>query len=221
MNGEPVLPVTPFSAAMAAVPLVVVLRGIVPERAAGVARVLAQAGVRLMEVTLNSPHACHSIRLAREAVPNGVLVGAGTVLRAADVDASVRAGAEFLVMPNLDLEVMLAGRQAGVPLMPGVMTPSEAFAAVAAGASVIKLFPAEVVGPAGLKALRAVLPSTVVPIFPVGGVDTHTMNAWVQAGADGFGVGSSLFRPEYGDDEVLTRARALVESCLAAFGRKA
>ena len=198
-----------------------VLRGLQPERAAGVARALYQAGVRLMEVTLNSPQPFQSIREARAAIPADALVGAGTVLRPGDVDDAVSAGAEFLVMPNLDLEVMKAGRRAAVPLMPGVMTPSEAFAAVAAGASVLKLFPAEVVGPAGLKALRAVLPSDLARIFPVGGVDQQTMADWVRAGADGFGVGSSLFKPAYSDEDISRRARGLVTACLEAVGKGA
>jgi 2-dehydro-3-deoxyphosphogalactonate aldolase len=209
-----------FREGIEAVPLVVVLRGLVPDRAASVARLLAEAGVRLMEVTLNSPGALQSIRLARAAVGHHVLVGAGTVLAPQQVEEAVTAGAEFLVMPNLDLAVMEAGRRAGVALMPGVMTPTEAFLAAGQGATVLKLFPAEVVGPAGLKALRAVLPSRVAPVFPVGGVDAQTMKMWVEAGADGFGVGGSLFKPEYGDDEILMRARALVDACLAACARK-
>jgi 2-dehydro-3-deoxyphosphogalactonate aldolase len=211
---------TRFAAAVGAVPLVVVLRGLKPDRATRVARLLYEAGVRLMEVTLNSPRPLESIRLARAAVPGEVLVGAGTVLRPSDVKDAVAAGAEFLVMPNLDPDVMAAGRVTGVPLMPGVMTPSEAFAAVALGASVLKLFPAEVVGPAGLKALRAVLPSDMARIFPVGGVDCQTMPRWVEAGADGFGVGGSLFKPEFTDEEIFQRAKDLVGGCIEAVGRK-
>lgn len=211
---------TRFDRAARAVPLVVVLRGLAPERAARVARLLFDAGVRLMEVTLNSPQPLESIRLARAAVPDEALVGAGTVLRVTDVTQAVAAGAEFLVMPNLDPDVMAAGREAGVPLMPGVMTPSEAFAAVGEGASVLKLFPAEVVGPAGLKALRAVLTADMARIFPVGGVDRKTMPRWVEAGADGFGVGGSLFKPSFTDEEIFERARDLVAGCVGAVGRK-
>lgn len=211
---------TRFAAAVGAVPLVVVLRGLAPDRAARVARLLFDAGVRLMEVTLNSPQPLESIRLARAAVSDEALVGAGTVLRPSDVKDAVGAGAEFLVMPNLDPDVMAAGRAAGVPLMPGVMTPSEAFVAVALGASVLKLFPAEVVGPAGLKALRAVLPCDMARIFPVGGVDRQTMPRWVEAGADGFGVGGSLFKPEFTDEEIFQRAKDLVGGCIEAVGRK-
>lgn len=197
-----------------------VLRGLVPDRAARVARLLFDAGVRLMEVTLNSPQPLESIRLARASVSEEALVGAGTVLRPSDVKDAVAAGAEFLVMPNLDPDVMAAGRAAQVPLMPGVMTPTEAFAAVAEGASVLKLFPAEVVGPAGLKALRAVLPADTARIFPVGGVDRQTMPRWFEAGADGFGVGGSLFKPGFTDDEIYRRAQDLVAGCIEAVGRK-
>jgi 2-dehydro-3-deoxyphosphogalactonate aldolase len=208
-----------FSEALADVPVVAVLRGLAPARAAGVAGALVRAGVRVMEVTLNSEGALDSIRRMRAAVPDGIIVGAGTVLRPADVTDAKAAGAAFLVMPNLDPAVMAAGVEAGLPLMPGVMTPSEAFAAIAMGASVLKLFPAEVVGPAGLKALRAVLPRRMAPIYAVGGVDVHTMANWVEAGADGFGIGGSLFKPGFDDEEVFVRTRALVEACKTAFGK--
>jgi 2-dehydro-3-deoxyphosphogalactonate aldolase len=208
-----------LSEALAGVPVVAVLRGLEPSRAAGVAGALVRGGVRVMEVTLNSDGALDAIRRMRAAVPDGIVVGAGTVLRPAEVTDAKAAGAAFLVMPNLDPAVMAAGVEADLPLMPGVMTPSEAFAAVAMGASVLKLFPAEVVGPAGLKALRAVLPRRMAPIYAVGGVDVHTMTSWVEAGADGFGIGGSLFKPGFDDEDVFVRARALVEACKTAFGK--
>lgn len=213
--------VTQFDDALGAVPLVAVLRGLVPARAADVALALVRAGVRVMEVTLNTPDALQSIRAVRAAVPAYVAVGAGTVLRPDDVGEAKAAGATFLVMPNLDPAVMAAGRSAGLVLMPGVMTPTEAFAAVGQGARVLKLFPAEVVGPAGLKALRAVLPPELARIYPVGGVDRQTMSDWVAAGANGFGVGGSLFKPSFSTADVEMRARDLVNGCLAALGRTA
>lgn len=215
------MPVTQFDDALSAVPLVAVLRGLAPDRAADVALALVRAGVRVMEVTLNTPGALQSIRAARAVVPADVVVGAGTVLRAEDAGEAKAAGATFLVMPNFDPAVMAAGRSAGLVLMPGVMTPTEAFAAVGQGARVLKLFPAEVVGPLGLKALRAVLPASLARIYPVGGVDRHTMADWVAAGADGFGVGGSLFKPAFSTADVEARARDLVTGCLAALGRAA
>lgn len=210
---------TEFDEALRAVPLVAVLRGLVPARAASVALALVRAGVRVMEVTLNSPGALQSIRDVRAAVPANVVVGAGTVLRPEDASDACSAGARFLVMPNFNPAVMAAGRNAGLALMPGVMTPTEAFAALDHGARVLKLFPAEVIGPAGLKALRAVLPPEMARIYPVGGVDRQTMPEWVAAGADGFGVGGSLFKPTFSDAEIEARARDLVTGSLVALGR--
>lgn len=202
-------------------PLVAVLRGLVPLRAAGTARTLVAAGFRILEVPLNGVGALEAIRAVREAVPAEIVVGAGTVLSRDDVWATRAAGGELIVAPNFDPAVMDEGRSLGLALMPGVVTPSEAFAALRAGAHILKLFPAEVVGVAGLKALRAVLRRADGLIYPVGGVSPETMGTWRDAGADGFGMGTSLFKPEYSDTDIETRARAFVAAWRAIQGRAA
>lgn len=200
-------------------PLVAVLRGLALSRAASMARVLVAAGFRILEVPLNGEGALGAIRAVRDAVGPEVVVGAGTVLKRADVRAAQAAGGELIVAPNLDVAVMEEGRALGLGLMPGVMTPSEAFAALGAGAHILKLFPAEVVGPQGLKALRAVLRPSEGLIYPVGGVSAETMKTWREAGADGFGMGTSLFKPDYSDDDVDRRARSFVAAWRALQGR--
>ncbi len=200
-------------------PLVAVLRGLSPERAAGTARALVAAGFRILEVPLNGEGALRAISEVRAAVGRDVVVGAGTVLKRSDVRATQSAGGELIVAPNFDNGVMDEGRLLGMALMPGVMTPSEAFAALGAGAHILKLFPAEVVGVAGLKALRAVLRRNEGLIYPVGGVSPDTMRTWHDAGADGFGMGTSLFKPEYGDEDVANRARSFVAAWRAIRGR--
>lgn len=202
-----------FLESIAAVPLVAVLRGVVPERAAAVSCALVKGGFTALEVTLNSERAMESIAIMKAAVPARVAVGAGTVLSVADAVSAVKAGAEFLVMPNLNESVLRAGREARVGLMPGVFTPSEAFRALEMGASVLKLFPADALGFAGLRALRAVLPRTRGLIYPTSGIDIDTMAGWVDAGADGFGLGGALFKPTFSDDEIEARAIALVSTC--------
>lgn len=207
-----------FPDAIAALPLVAVLRGVVPERAAAVSCALVTGGFTALEVTLNSDRALESISIMKAAVPAHVAVGAGTVLSVAEAGNAVEAGAEFLVMPNLNEAVMRAGRNAKVGLMPGVFTPSEAFSALEMGASVLKLFPADAFGVAGLRALRAVLPKARGLIYPTSGIDVDTMAGWVDAGADGFGIGGSVFKPSFSDDEIEVRARTLVSKCRQLMG---
>lgn len=202
-----------LSPALKTLPLIAILRGLQPARAGGIARALVDAGFTTIEVPLNGTGAPDAIAEVRKAVPDSVAVGAGTVLSRADVNVARHAGAEFLVSPNLNAEVMQAGRAAGLELMPGVLTPSECFAALELGAFGLKLFPAEVFGTAGLKALRSVLPKGQAQIYPVSGIDAASMASWAEAGADGFGVGSSLFKPEYDDAEIAKRATALVAAC--------
>jgi len=200
-------PAARFDAAFAALPLVAILRGLRPERAVATASVLYDAGFRVIEVPLNSPDPFVSISAARAALPGDAVVGAGTVLDAASVAALVQAGGELVVMPHADTAVIRAAVAAGLPCVPGVATPTEAFAALAAGATALKLFPAEMLGPPVLKALRAVLPAGT-RLLPVGSIAPASMAPYVAAGAAGFGLGSALFTPTMADAEVRERAAA-------------
>lgn len=180
-------------AALSACPLVAILRGLPPQDAEGAGQALADAGWRIIEVPLNSPRPLESIQLLARRFPSA-LVGAGTVLTPQQVSEVHGAGGRLVVAPNFDPAVVAQARALGMACLPGVATPTEAFAALAAGASGLKLFPAETVGIAGLKAWRAVLPAQAL-LLPVGGVTVDTMAPWRAAGADGFGIGSALYRP--------------------------
>jgi 2-dehydro-3-deoxyphosphogalactonate aldolase len=183
-----------LAAAMGDLPLVAILRGLTPDDAAAIGDELVQAGFRILEVPLNSPDPLTSIRRLAEAFGDRALVGAGTVLDPADVARVGAAGGRLIVMPHTDAQVIVAAKTAGMVCLPGVATPSEAFAALRAGADALKLFPAETLGPATLKAWKAVLPAETA-VMPVGGVTPETMAPWHAAGAAGFGLGSALFRP--------------------------
>jgi 2-dehydro-3-deoxyphosphogalactonate aldolase len=196
-----------FDEAFAARPLIAILRGLQPSEAHAVFRALANGGLRLAEVPLNSPEPFQS--MAEGAQIEGIVVGAGTVLSAADVRRSFDAGARYIVAPNFEPEVSAAATEVGLPMVPGVMTPSEAFAAIAARASALKLFPAEIIGLDGLKALKAVLPPST-KLIPVGGVAPATIAAWRDTGAAGVGIGSALYSPGVTPEEVLARARSIV-----------
>lgn len=193
-----------FRAAMRALPLVAILRGLKPEEAPAIGDVLVDAGFRLIEVPLNSPRPLDSIATLRKRFPDTV-VGAGTVLTAAEVRAVAAAGGDLVVAPNFDREVVDATVRLGMASLPGILTPTEAFAALKAGAHGLKLFPAELASPAVVKALLAVLPKGTA-LIPVGGIGADNMEAWRSAGAAGFGLGSSLYRP--GDDAATVRAKA-------------
>ena len=199
-------PAARFDAAFAALPLVAILRGLRPERAVATAAALYDAGFRVIEVPLNSPEPFASIAAVRAALPADAVIGAGTVLDAGSVAALVRAGGELVVMPHADTAVIRAAVAAGLPCVPGVATPTEAFAALAAGACALKLFPAEMLSPPVLQAMRAVLPAGT-RLLPVGGITPASLAPYVKAGAAGFGLGSALFTPALTVDEV--RARAL------------
>lgn len=196
---------------LAPLPLVAILRGMRPEEAAAVGAALAEAGFRVLEVPLNSPQPLESIRRLAQSLGEQFLVGAGTVMTPTQVDAVAAAGGRLIVMPHADAAVIRAAKQAGLLCVPGVATPTEAFAALAAGADGLKLFPAEQVTPAGLKAWRAVLPRDV-PVLPVGGIAPDTMARWIDAGAQGFGIGSALYAPGIDAAEVARRAHAFAQA---------
>lgn len=196
---------------LAPLPLVAILRGITPAEAPGLGAVLAEAGFRMLEVPLNSPQPMASIRALADALGDDYLVGAGTVMAPSQVDEIAAAGGRLVVMPHADTGVIRAAKAAGLVCVPGVATPTEAFAALAAGADGLKLFPAEQSSPAVLKAWRAVLPREV-PVLPVGGIAPDTMAPWVAAGASGFGIGSSLYAPARDAAEVGRRAQAFAQA---------
>lgn len=200
---------TDFASAFAALPLIAILRGIRPDEVEDTGAALVEAGFTLIEVPLNSPEPFASIeRLARRC-DSQALIGAGTVLSTADVTRVRDAGGRMVISPNTDVDVIAASVAAGMTSLPGYFTPSEAFAAIAAGASALKLFPAEAASPAVLKAQRAVLPAAT-PVLAVGGIDPQGMAPWRAAGAAGFGLGSALYKPGMNPGEVAEAARRFV-----------
>lgn len=198
-----------FAAANARLPLVAILRGITTEEAEEIGLGLYACGFRLIEVPLNSPDPFASIATLRRALPDAALVGAGTVLTTAQLGQLRSCGGELAVMPHADSELIRAAKAHGLLCVPGVATPSEAFAALAAGADALKLFPAELVTPQILKAIRVVLPAST-RLLPVGGITPETMKPYVDAGAGGFGLGSALYKPGMSCDQVVARARDFV-----------
>jgi len=193
-----------LDSAIRRLPLVAILRGLTPADAPSIGAALDGAGFSLIEVPLNSPQPLVSIATLVAQLPNA-LIGAGTVLTTAQVREVHGAGGQLIVSPNFDADVVRLAVQLGMVCLPGVMTPTEAFAALAAGASGIKLFPAELVPPAGVKALRAVLSADTL-VLPVGGITPEAMAAYRAAGASGFGLGSALYKP--GDDAAAVAAAA-------------
>ena len=183
-----------FETALQHLPLVAILRGLTPTEAEPVAHTLYQAGFRLIEVPLNSPDPFTSIARIRQCLPDDALVGAGTVLEASDVARLQDIGGELVVMPHADTSVISAAKALGLICMPGIVTPTEAFAALKAGADALKLFPAELVTPAIMKAMRPILPKGT-RLFPVGGITPDTMAPFLATGASGFGLGSALYSP--------------------------
>ncbi|MCT4370787.1 2-dehydro-3-deoxy-6-phosphogalactonate aldolase [Yangia mangrovi] len=189
--------------------LVAILRGVRPEEVEPIVAALIEAGFEAIEIPLNSPDPFESIGRAARMAPEGVLIGAGTVLTAADVRRLSEVGGRLLVSPNVDAEVLDAAAELGLVSMPGVLTPTEAFLALRHGASALKFFPAAVIGPSGIAAMRAVLPPQTV-IGAVGGVDETSFEAYRTAGVSAFGMGSSLYKPGMSAADVAERARRTV-----------
>jgi 2-dehydro-3-deoxyphosphogalactonate aldolase len=192
-------------------PLVAILRGLHPDQAAEVGCAIADAGFRILEVPLNSPRPLDSIARLVRALGDRCMIGAGTVLDVAAVADVAAAGGRLIVMPHTDAAVIAAARDADLRCIPGVATPSEAFAALRHGADAVKAFPAEQVTPPVLRAWRAVLP-TDVAVLPVGGIMPDTMHAYVAAGASGFGIGSALFKPGRSIDEIRRAALSFAQA---------
>lgn len=191
--------------------IIAILRGIRPDEAELVGGLLTEAGITMIEVPLNSPQPFESIAVLAKAFGSTAIIGGGTVLTARDVRDVATAGGQIIVAPNLDVEVVNETKALGLASWPGVLTASECFAALKAGADGLKIFPCSVIGPAGLKAMRAVLPPQT-RIYAVGGAEPANFSEWFAAGVDGFGVGSALFKPGQRTSELKKAAREIVQA---------
>ena len=198
-------------------PIIAILRGLDPARAVATGEALVAAGITRIEVPLNSPEPLRSIAALQAALGERAGIGAGTVLTPEEVRAVADTGASFIVSPNADARVIERTKALGLGSYPGVFTPTEAFAALAEGADALKIFPAGAFGRDGLKALRAVLPTGTL-VYAVGGVGPADFADWCAAGADGFGLGSSLFQPGWPVERVAAQARASAEAFDAVRG---
>ncbi len=196
-------------------PLIAILRGIAPSEILAACEALVGAGIVMIEVPLNSPQPLVSIAAAAKAFAGRASIGAGTVLEVADVDAVAQAGGCFIVSPDCNDDVIAYTLRLGLGSYPGVFTPTEAFRAIRLKATAIKLFPAEILGPAGIRAIKAVLPPAM-PLYAVGGASPDNFSDFIAAGCAGFGLGSFLYKPGFAAAEIRTRAEAAVKAYDAA-----
>jgi len=203
-----------FNALFTECPLVAILRGVRPDEVEAIGDALVEGGVRIIEVPLNSPDPLESIKRLSKRFDGQALIGAGTVLKVDQIEPIHAVGGRLIVSPSTNPAVIAASVAAGMVSTPGYLTPTEAFSAIDAGAHALKLFPAEAVSPAVIRAQRAVLPKDL-RLIVVGGIDTDNMTPWFDAGANGFGLGSGIYRPGQSPAETLTKARAF-QAALAA-----
>lgn len=190
-------------------PLIAILRGVTPSEAADMCGAIIDAGIDRIEVPLNSPDPFDSIKAMVDAHGDRALIGAGTVLSTDDVGRVAQAGGQLIVSPNCDQRVIVATKSAGMQSWPGVMTPTDCFEALKAGANGLKIFPASILGPDGVKAIRAILP-TGTQVYAVGGAGPENFKQWIDASADGFGIGSAIYKPGDSVATVSDKARAIV-----------
>jgi 2-dehydro-3-deoxyphosphogalactonate aldolase len=215
----PYAPHAGLAAAFELCPLIAIRRGVTPADAADHGLALYEAGFRIMEVPLNSPQPFDSIAAIRKALPADAIVGAGTVLHPDYVAQVKNAGGELIVMPHSDGDVVRAAKAQGLACSPGVATPNEAFIALKNGADVLKMFPAEQLGAHVVKAWRAVI-AAQVPLVPVGGISPDNMGPFLTAGANGFGLGSALYKPGQNAATTASHAKAFINGLAVARGQK-